>query len=118
MLRCADRSYYVGTHAHHSRRARCPARYGVFGGCSSPRRPVTLVFHQEFDRISGAIAAKHQLKGWSRAKKEALIRGDFAVLPALAWGWTKERMQTSGALRQPSFAMRRTAAQREEDGDM
>jgi len=34
-----------------------------------------------------------QLKGWSRAKKEALIRGDYAALPELAWGWTKERRQ-------------------------
>jgi len=34
-----------------------------------------------------------QLKGWSRAKKEALIRDDYAALPELAWGWTKERRQ-------------------------
>ncbi|MFI4988133.1 MAG: GIY-YIG nuclease family protein [Alphaproteobacteria bacterium] len=48
------------------------------------RRPVALVFHQEFDRIEDAIAAERQLKGWRREKKEALIRGDFAALPNLA----------------------------------
>jgi putative endonuclease len=31
-----------------------------------------------------AIASERQIKGWSRAKKEALIRGDFDALPALA----------------------------------
>jgi putative endonuclease len=45
---------------------------------------VTLVFSQWFDRITDAIAAERQVKGWSRAKKEALIRGDFATLPRLS----------------------------------
>ena len=51
---------------------------------------MTLVFAQEFQRITDAIAAERQLKGWTRAKKEALIRGDYDALPALAWGWKKE----------------------------
>jgi len=42
------------------------------------------VFHQEFDRVTDAISAERQLKGWSRAKKEALMRGDLAALHALA----------------------------------
>jgi predicted GIY-YIG superfamily endonuclease len=41
---------------------------------------VKLVFHQEFAQITDAIAAERQLKGWSRAKKEALVRGDFDML--------------------------------------
>jgi putative endonuclease len=43
-----------------------------------------LVFSQWFDRIIDAIAAERQIKGWSRAKKEALIRGDFDQLKFLA----------------------------------
>ncbi|MGZ8331023.1 MAG: GIY-YIG nuclease family protein, partial [Rhodoplanes sp.] len=31
-----------------------------------------------------AVAAERQIKGWSRAKKEALIRGDFGALPGLS----------------------------------
>jgi putative endonuclease len=34
--------------------------------------------------LTDAIARERQLKGWSRAKKEALIRGDYAALPRLA----------------------------------
>ena len=84
ILRCSDRSYYTGsTRADLEQRV---ARHdaGAFGGYTATRRPVTLVFSQWFDRITDAIAAERQLKGWSRAKKEALIRGDFEQLPALS----------------------------------
>jgi putative endonuclease len=42
--------------------------------------PIGLVYSEFFDRITEAIAAERQIKGWSRAKKEALIRGDYAGL--------------------------------------
>jgi len=57
-----------------------------------------LFFAQEFQRITDAIAAERQLKGWSRAKKEALIRGDYDTIKALADGWTK-RAELRRALR-------------------
>ena len=57
--------------------------YG-FGGYTASRRPVVLVWQQDFQRITDAIAAERRLKGWSRAKKEALIRGEHALLPILA----------------------------------
>ena len=49
-------------------------------GCTARRRRVTLVFSQEFDQITDAIAAERQLKGWRRDKKEALIRGELEAL--------------------------------------
>jgi predicted GIY-YIG superfamily endonuclease len=45
---------------------------------TASRRPVELVFSQWFDRITDAIESERRLKGWSRAKKEAFIRGDIA----------------------------------------
>ena len=39
-----------------------------------------LVFHQEFERIEDAAAAERQIKGWRRAKKEALIDGRYESL--------------------------------------
>jgi len=57
---------------------------GYFGGYTSKRRPVELVFSEEFDRLTDAFAAERQIKRWSRAKKEALIRGDFGALRELA----------------------------------
>ena len=88
ILRCADGSYYVG-----STRTSLEARVaehnaGTFGGYTTRRRPVVPLFHQEFARIEDAIAAERQIKGWTHAKKEALVRGDFAALRLLARGRT------------------------------
>ena len=57
---------------------------GELGGYTARRRPVILLYHQEFGRITDAVAAEQRLKGWTRAKKEALIRGDFAALHEFA----------------------------------
>jgi putative endonuclease len=88
ILRCADGSYYVGSTRASLEQRVAEHNAGAFGGHTARRRPVTLVFHEEFDRITDAIAAERQLKGWTRAKKEALIAGDFATLHALAKGKT------------------------------
>jgi putative endonuclease len=45
---------------------------------------VELIFSQWFEKITDAIENERKLKKWSRAKKEALIRGDFASLQQLA----------------------------------
>ena len=84
ILRCADGSYYVGT-----TRAELEARIGQhqsghFGGYTSTRRPVQLVYSEYFDRIVDAIAAERKIKGWSRAKKEALMANDFGRLRELS----------------------------------
>jgi len=84
ILRCVDGSYYVGSTRGSLERRVAEHNDGIFGGYTERRRPVTLVFHQMFDRITDAIAAERQLKGWSRAKKEAFIRGDFHDLKLLA----------------------------------
>jgi putative endonuclease len=89
MIQCSDRSYYVG-----STRTTLDDRIvqlsgGSFDGYTARRRPVTLVFAQEFDRITDAIAAERQLKGWRRAKKEALIRGDFEALQQRAKAYSQ-----------------------------
>lgn len=84
ILHCADVSYYVGMTRTDLERRVAEHKAGTFGGYTKRRRPVGLVFHQHFERITDAIAAERQLKGWSRAKKEALMHGDFAALKALS----------------------------------
>jgi putative endonuclease len=84
IVRCSDGSYYVGTARAGLERRIAEHNSGSLGGYTATRRPVTLVFSQWFDRITDAIAAERQVKGWSRAKKEALIRGDFEGLRMLA----------------------------------
>jgi putative endonuclease len=41
---------------------------------------VKLVWSEHFDHITDAIAAERKIKGWSRAKKEALINGDWSAI--------------------------------------
>jgi putative endonuclease len=48
------------------------------------RRPVQLVFQQDFHFVQQAIAFEKQVKGWSRKKKEALIAGEIDLLLILA----------------------------------
>jgi putative endonuclease len=84
ILRCSDGSYYVGTTRDSLELRIAQHNAGTFGGYTSSRRPVELIFSQWFDRITDAIENERKLKKWSRAKKEALIRGDFESLQQLA----------------------------------
>ena len=84
ILRCADGSYYTGSTRASLEDRVAQHNSGTLGGYTASRRPVKLVFREEFQRITDAIAAERQLKNWSRAKKEALIRGDFDELRVLA----------------------------------
>ena len=86
ILRCADGSYYVGSTRDTLERRVGEHNAGTFGGYTATRRPVELVFSQSFDRITDAVAAERRLKGWSRAKKKALMRGDYDALRMLARG--------------------------------
>ncbi|HUI34462.1 MAG TPA: GIY-YIG nuclease family protein [Stellaceae bacterium] len=90
ILRCADGSYYVGTTTSGLDRRFAEHQAGAFDGYTTTRRPVALVFHQYFPRLEDAAAAERQVKGWRREKKEALMRGDFALLPALSRRGTRK----------------------------
>lgn len=85
ILRCADGSCYVGTSRLDDLETRVSQHdQGTFPGYTFTRRPVALVYSAHFERIVDAIASERRIKGWSRAKKEALIRGDFEALPGLS----------------------------------
>jgi len=84
MLRCADGSYYVGLTRGSLEDRIGQHNAGSYGGYTAARRPVVLVWQQEFQRVTDAIAAERQIKGWGRAKKEALIQGDFELLQLLS----------------------------------
>ena len=84
ILRCADGSYYVGTARNDIENRVAEHNSGHYGGYTAKRRPVELVFAQHFEIIKDAISAERQVKGWSRAKKEALISGDWGRVRLLS----------------------------------
>ncbi|MEM9310877.1 MAG: GIY-YIG nuclease family protein [Pseudomonadota bacterium] len=87
ILRCNDGSYYTG-HTDDLEARMAQHRSGALGGYSAKRLPVELVWSDSFPTRDEAFAAERQIKGWSRAKKEALIVGDWELVSTLARGRT------------------------------
>ena len=83
MLRCSDGSYYVG-HTDDLEARVGTHQSGLLPGYTQNRRPVSLVWSQEFAERDEAFAAERQIKGWSRTKKEALIREDWDAIQVLS----------------------------------
>ena len=85
MLRCSDNSYYVGSATGDDLANRINQHnLGSFKGYTFSRRPVTLVWSEHFEVITDGISIERQIKGWSRAKKDALIRSDWSAIHELA----------------------------------
>jgi putative endonuclease len=82
MLQCADGSYYIGSHRGFEPSKRESEHNQGFDkhAYTFTRRPVELVYSEPFERFDEMVAYERRLKGWSRAKKEALIRGDRNAL--------------------------------------
>ena len=86
ILLCSDGSYYTGVTNDLMR------RIGEHNEAADPyaytarRLPVVLVYSQEFADIDQAIREEKRVKGWSHAKKMALIEGNFSTVgPAFAF---------------------------------
>ncbi len=83
MVRCRDDSYYV-EHTDDLETRIAQHHFGTFDGYTSKRRPLEFVFACEVATRIEALEREKQLKGWSRAKKAALIRADWAAIHQLA----------------------------------
>ncbi|SEQ66682.1 GIY-YIG nuclease family protein [Sphingobium sp. YR768] len=83
LLRCSDGSFYAG-HAEDLEIRIAQHQQGLIGGYTAVRRPVVLVWTDNFVTREEALAAERRIKGWSRAKKQALIDGDWERLKLLA----------------------------------
>ena len=83
ILCCADHSYYTG-HTDNLEKRIMDHQTGEIEGYTSTRLPVTLVFVDEFPTREEALSCERKIKGWSRKKKEAKMRGDWAEVSRLA----------------------------------
>ncbi|MEQ1589490.1 MAG: GIY-YIG nuclease family protein [Gallionella sp.] len=102
ILRCADNSYYTG-HTDNLEKRISEHQNGLCAGYTVGRLPVELVFSQVCTTREEALAAEQQIKGWSRKKKEAMMRGDWAEVSRLAKGAERD-----SALVHPSTSSGRT----------
>ena len=76
ILKCSGGSYYTGLTKELDARIQ-EHQTGVHPDAYTfSRRPVELVWSEVVESYREAFQWEHRIKGWSRAKKEALIRGD------------------------------------------
>ena len=84
ILRCIDGSYYTG-HTDNLEHRFAQHMAGEIRGCyTHTRRPLTLIFSQDFPTRESALESEMQIKRWSRAKKLALANRDWEKLKILA----------------------------------
>jgi putative endonuclease len=84
ILRCADKSYYTG-HTDNLENRLAQHHNKASESCyTATRLPVELVFSQTFATRYEALASERQIKGWSRRKKEALMKGDWDAISSYA----------------------------------
>ena len=84
IIKCFDDSYYTGiTNNLDSRFQQHQSGYNK--DCYTyKRRPLSLEFYQEFNDVLQAIHFEKKIKGWTRAKKQALINGDYNMIQILS----------------------------------
>lgn len=84
ILKCSDNSYYTGITNNIARRFE-EHEFGINKECYTfKRRPLTMEFYQVFNDVLQAIYFEKKIKRWTRAKKKALIEGDFDMLQILS----------------------------------
>lgn len=83
ILRCADGSYYTG-HTDNLNQRIGEHQTGRYPGYTADRLPVELAWTQECTTREEALTAELQIKGWSRKKKEAMMRSDWESVSLLA----------------------------------
>ena len=83
ILRCSNDAYYTGSTVDLQRRLR-QHQSGEGANFTKKHLPVELIYFEEFERVDQAFYREKQVQGWSRAKKEALMKGDINRLKKLA----------------------------------
>jgi predicted GIY-YIG superfamily endonuclease len=94
MLHCNGGAFYVG-HTDDLERRIAQHEAGATPGFVRDHLPVKLVWSEAFFTREEALAMERRIKGWSRAKKMALIRGDWRDLSRLSRRKEKDRPSTS-----------------------
>ncbi|MFL6749395.1 MAG: GIY-YIG nuclease family protein [Sphingomicrobium sp.] len=83
LLRCSDGSYYAG-HTDNLEARLWQHQQGLGGDWTRRRLPVELVWCGDTPTREEALAFERRIKGWTRAKKEALIAGNWGEIGRLA----------------------------------
>jgi len=91
ILKCSDCSYYTGLTKDLEARVQEHQIGAHPEAYTFNRRLVELVWHEIVESYRDAFQWERQIKGWSRAKKQALIRSDFDAIHEIVKSERKER---------------------------
>jgi putative endonuclease len=83
ILECSDGTYYTGSTKYLDLRIE-QHQSGEGAKYTAKRLPIKLIYYEEYDRIDDAFYREKQVQGWSRKKKDALIKGEPYLLHKLA----------------------------------
>jgi predicted GIY-YIG superfamily endonuclease len=95
LLRCADNSLYVGETSDLATRER-HHNDGRGGSYSAKRRPVQIVYAEQYSSREEALRRERQIKRWNSKRKELLVRGDVAVYQVSARRLASEPIHMEG----------------------
>ena len=95
ILHCADNSYYTG-HTDNLETRFSQHQTGENDCYTARRQPLKLIWSQECSSREEALSAERQIKGWSRRKKEAMMRGDWTEVSRLAQSKPNHPSTSSG----------------------
>ena len=84
ILKCSDNSFYTGITNNINRRIQEHQEGKDKKAYTYKRRPIFLEHFQKFNYVLEAIYFEKKIKGWTQAKKIALINGDFDMLQILS----------------------------------
>ena len=98
LLQCADGKYYVGSHRGNDVEVRVwEHNEGVNPRAFTfSRRPVKLLWCGAFADPAEMVSFERQMKGWTRAKKEAFVREDWERLKELSKSRTAPPVRERG----------------------
>ncbi len=89
IIKCSDASYYTGFTNNLERRF-TEHTSGKNKNCYTyDKRPLQLMWFETFNNVLDAIATEKRIKGWTRAKKEALIQAKWDRLVLLSKNYTE-----------------------------
>ncbi|MFD2562132.1 GIY-YIG nuclease family protein [Aquimarina rubra] len=86
ILECSDGTYYTGSTKDLKKRLQ-QHQDGEGANHTKKGLPVKLLYYEQYDRIDTSFYREKQVQGWSRAKKEALMRGELDALPGLSMAY-------------------------------
>lgn len=89
ILKCSDSSYYTGHTDNLENRLAQHSKKLISSCYTATRLPVKLIFSQIFETRYEALSSERQIKGWSRRKKEALIKNNWVYYQNILKGLKK-----------------------------